>query len=130
MKKLIFASMLGALMFGAGVFAATHQAARHEKGTIVGEVVDIANYAMFGRMGIEHAESGTYRADHGFPIGILEDETGVVWVAVYRLPVPAAGLQTANTVLKPYVGRKVVAQGRLYRARGINLIRVALVSEY
>lgn len=99
-------------------------------GTIIGVVIDIADYAMFGRLGEEHADSGKYRAEHGFPIGILEEETGTVWIAVYRLPVPAAGLQTANSTLAPLMGQQIVAQGLLYRAPGVSLIRVALAREY
>lgn len=101
-----------------------------EDGMIVGEVIDITSYAMFDRTGVENADAGKYRVGHGFPVGILEDETGIVWIAVYRIPVPAAGLQTANGVLLPFVGQKVVAQGLKYRAKGVNVIRLSLVSEY
>jgi hypothetical protein len=104
------------------------KAPKGENGTIVGQVIDIADYAMFGRLGEAHAASGAYRAEHGFPVAIL-GEDGTVWIAVYRLPVPAAGLQTANDLLGPLMGKQVVVQGLLYRAPGISLIRVALARE-
>ena len=104
--------------------------AKPEEGMVVGEVIDIGNYAMKGLRGEENAAAGRYRSDLGFPIGILEDETGRVYVALYRLPVPAAGVQTGNTVLSPYMGKKVVAQGTKYHAGGVNVLRISLVTEY
>ena len=99
-----------------------------EEGTIVGEVIDIGGYAMKGLRGREGAEAGRYRAGLGFPIGILEDETERVYIALYRLPVPAAGLQTANTVLAPFMGEKVVAHGAKYHAKGLDVIRISAVA--
>ncbi len=101
-----------------------------EIGMVVGEVIDIGNYAMKGLRGEENAAAGRYRSDLGFPIGILEDETGRVYIALYRLPVPAAGVQTGNTVLSPYMGKRVVAQGTKYHAEGVNVLRISLVTEY
>lgn len=132
MKSRWFATSLAAIIVvGAiGYYSAAAKAKTEPvNGTIVGEVIDISDYAMYGRRGSEHAQSGSYRAEKGFPVAILEEETGEVWVAVYRLPVPAAGLQTANSVLGPLMGKQVVAQGLLYRAPGVNLIRIALVRE-
>lgn len=129
-KKILLASVVTAIGFTAVVFAATLTASQPEKGMIIGEVIDITSYAMHGRLGLEHREAGLYRAEHGFPIGLIEEETGTVWNAVYRLPVPAAGLQTANKIMAPFMGQKVVVQGSLYRAKGVNLVRVSLVSEY
>ncbi len=101
-----------------------------EDGLVVGEVIDIGNYAMKGLRGEENAAAGRYRSDLGFPIGILEDETGRVYIALYRLPVPAAGVQTGNTILSPYMGKKVAAQGTKYHADGVNVLRISLVTEY
>ena len=132
MRKRSFIS-LGSIVIALTAFAFVSTSVdrpKPESATIIGEVIDIADYAMHGRHGEEHIASRKYRADHGFPIGILEEETGTVWVAVYRLPVPAAGLQTANATLGPLMGKKVVAQGLLYRAQGTNVIRLALAREY
>lgn len=129
-KKILLASVVTAIAFTAVLYAATLTASQAEKGMIIGEVIDITGYAMFGRLGEENREAGLYRAEHGFPIGVLEEETGTVWNAVYRLPVPAAGLQTANKILSPFMGQKVVVQGSLFRAKGVSLVRVSLVSEY
>lgn len=127
---------LGILIAGAAiavtamVYAADTGTPKGEEGTIVGHVIDVTDYAMFGRLGPEHTASGTHRSEHGFPIAVLEEETGTVWIAVYRLPVPAAGIQTANHILGPFMGKTVAVQGLLFRAKGINVIRVAVVHEY
>lgn len=130
MKKVHIFVAATLVLFVAWTFASPAGAPQGEEGLLIGEVIDITGYAKFGRLGEEHIEAGQYRAGHGFPIGILEDETEDVWIAVYRLPVPAAGLQTANSVLKPYMGQTVVAQGTKYRVKGANLIQISLVSEY
>lgn len=130
MKKFTLALVVAAMVFGGTAYVAVGGTPKAEDGMIVGVVIDIVDYGMHGRIGEEHVESGTYRAEHGFPIGILEDETGKVYVAVYRLPVPAAGLQTANKVLVPFMGKKIVAQGLIYRAQGVNVVRLALAKEY
>ena len=130
MKKMhVFVAAI-LVLFVAWAFTAPAGTPKPEKGMLIGEVIDIAGYGMFGRLGKEHMEAGKYRASHGFPVGILEEETGDLWIAVYRLPVPAAGMQTANGVLTPHMGTTVVAQGVKYRRKGLNLIRLSLVSEY
>ena len=101
-----------------------------KEAVIIGEVIDIANYGMLGRRGAEHREGGLYRAKHGFPIGILEEETGKIYIAVYRVPVPAAGLTTANGVLSPFMGQTVVVGGFTYSTPGLDVIQVSIVSEY
>lgn len=131
MKNVILGIILASLIFGGMSYvSAGGKNAAPQKGVIVGEVIDISTYAMQGGRGATQAESGLFRCELGFPVGILEEETGVVWVAVYRNPVPAAGLQTANLILAPLLGKKAVIQGWLYRAQGVNLIRVGVVSEY
>jgi hypothetical protein len=131
MKKVwLVAPVALLLVAGAIAFVSAKGAPKAQNSTIVGTVIDITGYAMHGRLGEEHVESGKYRAEHGFPVGILEEDTGTVWIAVYRLPVPAAGLQTGNDVLAPLMGQMIVAQVLLYRAPGVNVIRLALAREY
>lgn len=133
MKKMTIAVVVAVVVFSGMAYVSadkTQVKPEIEEGMLVGEVIDIAGYGMFGRLGKENTEAGQYHASHGFPVGILEEETGDIWIALYRLPVPAAGMQTANGVLTPHMGTKVVAQGVKYRMKGLNLIRLSLVSEY
>ena len=126
-----FVAVAAIAVCGATVMAlVVDRAPEAEKGTIVGEVIDIGNYAMKGEHGEVHAAAGLHRLGQGFPVGILEEGTDRVYVAIYRQPVPAAALQTANAALTPYMGKKVVIQGLKYHAVGINLVNIGIVSEY
>ena len=129
MKKLIVAVSVVVSVFVVVAYVSAGTP-RKERAVIVGEVIDIANFGMLGRLGEENREAGLYRAKHGFPIGILEEETGKIYIAVYRVPVPAAGLTTANTVLSPFMGQKVVVSGFKYSMPGLNVFQVSIVSEY
>jgi len=75
-------------------------------------------------------EAHRARIEEGFPVGIIEEETGEVWIAVFRDPAPASHLDTANEHLLPYAGKKTVVQGLKYRADGVNVVRVGVASEY
>lgn len=133
MRKWITAILVVATVVGVSVYVSGVSAEgtiQPEKGIIVGTVVDVANYGMHGRIGEEFAAEGVFRAEHNFPVAIVEEDTGKVYIALYRLPVPAAGLQTANGKLAPFMGKKVAVQGFKYHAPGLNVIRISIVSEY
>jgi hypothetical protein len=115
---------------GATAYVSAQDAPKGEKGIIVGEVISVVDYAMYGRHGEEHAASGQNQAENGMPLAILEDETNEVWLACYRNPAPASALESANEVLKEYVGKKVTIQGLKYKADGVNLVRIAVATEY
>ena len=79
MKKEIIAVVVAAVVFGGMAYvsaAKTEIKPKQEKGILIGEVIDIAGYGMFGRLGKENIEAGKYRASHGFPVGILEEVDG------------------------------------------------------
>jgi hypothetical protein len=101
-----------------------------EKKMIVGEAVSLATYAMEGKLGAEMAEAMKYEAEKGFPVGIVEDETGAVYIAVYRDNAPASHLEAANKHMVDLVGKKVSAQGLVYSMPNLNVIRISLISEY
>lgn len=101
-----------------------------KKGFIVGEVVSLAHYAMEGTHGEEAADAMKYEIEKGFPIGIIEEETGDVWIAVYRDNAPASVLEAANKHLIDLVGMKATVQGLMYDAGNVKVIRVSLASEY
>lgn len=105
-------------------------APKPQKGFIVGEVISIAHYAMEGTHGEEAADAMKYEIDKGFPVGIVEEETGTVWIAVYRDNAPASVLEAANKHLTELVGKKATVQGLMYDAGNVKVIRVSLASEY
>ena len=100
------------------------------KGFIVGEVISIPHYAMEGTHGEEAADAMKYEVEKGFPVGVVDEETGEVWVAVYRDNAPASVLEAANKHLIDLVGKKATVQGLMYDAGNVKVIRVSLASEY
>jgi hypothetical protein len=124
-KKAVFYITVGCVLT---LGAVQLSAVPASKATIMGEVIDIASYAMKDSLGEENAEAGRFRAEGGFPIGILTEE-GDVYVAIYRKPAPASVLETANAVLGELMGKQVVARGRTFDAAGVKVIEVSIASE-
>lgn len=129
MKKWLV--IVGVTVSVLAAFAMSHaeDGATPVKGVLVGNVIEISTFAMKGT-GEDAIEGAKHRAETGFPVGILEDETGTLWVATYRHTAPASHLETANKILAPYVGMKVAAQGLKYSLDGVNVVRLSVVSEY
>jgi hypothetical protein len=109
--------------------SADAQAKKGEKGFIVGTVIDLATYGMKGQIE-EVAEAHKNRVEHGFPVGILEEETGEIWICVFRNSAPASHLELGNKKLAEFAAMKVVCQGLKYQSKNINVIRFSTVSEY
>jgi len=109
--------------------AAEAQAKKGQKGFIVGTVIDLATYGMKGQIE-EVAAAHKTRIEQGFPVGILEDETGEIWVCVFRNSAPASHLETGNHKLEEFAAKKVVCQGLKYESKNLNVIRFSTVSEY
>ena len=99
-KKSILALGVIAMVFSAVTYVSAQ--AKGEKGVLVGTVIEITSYAMKG-LGEETIEGHKNRAEHGFPVGLLEDETGVVWICTFRSSAPASHLETANERLIEYI---------------------------
>ncbi len=129
MNKWLIVGGMAVTVFAAMAYGFAQETPKPEKGVLVGDAIEITTYAMKGH-GEEHVAGAKSRAEHGFPVGILEEETGEIWVLAYRNTAPASHLETANKVMAPYIGQKVVVQGLKYRAKGVNVIRVSVVSEY
>lgn len=129
MNKWLILAGVTVTFFAAMAYGFALDASEPEKGVLVGDAIEITTYAMKGHAE-EHFAGGKQRAEHGFPVGILEDETGEIWICAYRNTAPASHLETANKVMAPFIGQKVVVQGLKYRAKGVNVIRVSVISEY
>ena len=125
MKKALSYLLLGCLLTLAAVNLGAVPGSRE---TVMGEVIDIAGYAMRDSRGEESAEAGRFRAEGGFPIGILT-ESGEVYVAVYKNPAPASSLANANKILGELMGKQIVARGTTYEAQGIRVIQISVASE-
>ena len=130
MNRWIAGLTAGLLMAGGSLYLYAQQAPKAESKLIIGEVIDIVTYAMKGVRGEEMEAAGRYRADHDFPIAIIEEGTDDVYIAIYKDPAPASEIAMANKILKEWMGKKVTAQGRVYRVKGVNLIEVRVAFEY
>ena len=129
MKKHVGVVVLAAVVAASAAILSVQAASKPEKGIIVGDVIELSTYAMKGHT--EESKSAyRLRAEHGFPVGIIDEDTGEVWVCVYRDPAPAAHLKLANNYMVDLMGKKAVVQGLKYKAKGVNLIRISVISEY
>lgn len=103
-----------------------------QRGIIIGQVIELSTYAMYA--GHENSEryagASRRRAEQGFPVGIIEESTGDVYIALHKKTAPASPLGPANTKLAPYMGKRIVAAGLRYRNEGVNLFRISVMSEY
>lgn len=127
MKRLYVAGA-AAVVAILGAAALVNAQAKPEKGVLVGTVIEIGTYAMQG-VGDEHTAAHKARIEEGFPVGVL-DEEGNVWVCVFRDNAPASHLEPANRHMAEYAGKKCAIQGLKYQAKGVNVIRVSVLSEY
>lgn len=133
MKKWAAWTVVGAILLSVSGIAYVSSAMgveKPEKGILIGQAIEFSTYAMQDREGEGYVAALTNRAELGFPVGILEEGTGDIWIVVYRNPAPASGMQTGNEILAPLMGKKIVVQGLKYRAPGVNLIRISIASEY
>ena len=127
---LVTLGVLGTIFVFGGAAYVNAQAAKPEKGVIVGLAVEISTYVMKGPEADGFSETCTSRSEQDFPVAIIEEETGDVYFCIYRDPAPASHTVKANKILTEYMGQKVVVQGLKYKRNGINLIRVSVISEY
>lgn len=122
------ACAVAALTAGVWVYAQDN-APKGDKGIIVGNIVELGTFAMQGNTP-ELAAAHKARIGEGFPVGIVEEGTGDIWVCVYRNNAPASHLELANKYVADFVGKKVTVQGLKYKAKGVNVIRMSVISEY
>lgn len=126
--KRFYAVVAAAMVATLGTTAIVYGQAKGEKGVLVGTVIEIGTYAMQG-VGDEHTAAHKARIEEGFPVGVL-DEEGNVWVCVFRDNAPASHLEPANRHMAQYAGMMCAIQGLKYQAKGANVIRVSVLSEY
>ena len=124
-KALVFTGAVAVLLVSM-TFVVSGESAQPEKGILIGTAIELSTYAMQGNK----AESMVFRAENGFPVGLIEEETGELFICVFRNPAPASSMETANKRMTPLMGKKVVLQGLVYRSDSFNLIRIGTLSEY
>ena len=129
MKKSTFAFAVLSVALAAFALVSANAGEKPKMSTIVGQAVELSSYAMLGG-GEEHSAAMQNRCEQGFPVGIVEEETGDLYICIYRHPAPASPMETANEKLLPLMGRQVAAQGLVYKSGSVNVMRVNVISEY
>ncbi|MDX1384780.1 MAG: hypothetical protein R3190_14100 [Thermoanaerobaculia bacterium] len=91
---------------------------------VSGEVVSLAAYLIRDLHGEDGRDAGVFQVEKlGLPLAIVEDDTGDVYVAVWKGP------RSAQDRLLPLMGVKVNAQGPVYERGGVRLIEIQVVAE-
>ncbi|MFP6582958.1 MAG: hypothetical protein VCD00_10455 [Candidatus Hydrogenedentota bacterium] len=126
--KLLIMTLVIGVALSLGVMQA-NAGSQGEKGIVIGDAIELSTVGMKG-LSADVIDEMKSRAGQGFPVGIIEEETGVLWICTYRSSAPASGIQPANEALAEYIGTKVVVQGLKYQNSGVNVIRFSNVSEY
>jgi hypothetical protein len=94
---------------------------------VVGEVVDIQCYvsgATGPGKGPEHKDCAISCAKGGIPLGILEDDTNILYVAGQS----KSAMKGANEMLLPFVAEKVKVTGRVHEKGGVKLLLINKIS--
>ena len=129
MKAKILASVLAvALVLSVGI-TQVNAGGSGEKGIVVGTAVELSTYAMKG-LGDGAIEEMQARSDQGFPVGIIEEGSGDLWVCVYRSSAPASGLEPGNAQMRELLGQQIVVQGMKFKSSGVNVMRFSNIAEY
>lgn len=128
MKKTLLVIAL-VVTLGAVAYVSAEAVNTPDKGIVVGTAIEISTYATQG-VSEKDVAAMVSRCEQGFPVGILDEASGEVWVVIFRNNAPASALETGNKHLQQYMGKKVSAQGLKYKAKGVNVMRVAVISEY
>lgn len=105
---------------------ANHEMMQHAEPTgpkvVTGEVIDITCFVRMASSGPKHAKCAVYCAGLGMPIGILEDNTGTIYLV---LPEGHASPQEA---VKGHIGSRVTAKLKVYENGGLRSAEVLEIS--
>lgn len=117
MKKVIILIIAVMLLSAGYVFA-------QEMKTIKGEVIDVSCYVAAGAKGESHKECALACLRAGEPGGILEENTGKVYLVVTE-----DHTTNPTTKLLPYVAQMVEAKGSVNERAGISTIDIKEIKE-
>lgn len=103
-----------------------------QRAVIIGEVIELSTFATYRDEDDweDYVASARHRAEKGFPVAILEEDTGDVYIAYHKPTAPASPVEPAHEKLAPYMGMRIVAAGLKYRKDAVNIFRITVMSEY
>ena len=129
----LFRIVIGVAAAGMMVVAATAQShAGHDHHAeasdddivkmVTGEVIDITCYVRHDSKGPEHVKCALNCAELGMPLGILEDDTDVIYLII------PAGLGAPKEGVDGFIGQHVTAKLMLFRSGGLNSAEVMSIA--
>ena len=105
------------------LFLGINSAFSQEVKTIKGEVIDASCYVIEGARGQEHKDCAIACINAGEPAGILDEQTGKIYIVVTDdHSGPAAKIL-------PYVAKTVEAKGKVYERGGVSAIVIEDIQE-
>lgn len=123
-RKLVSLSLFLLVAASAALLGAADPPQQGAVRLVSGEVISVAAYLTKGLHGEENREAGIFQVEtRGLPVGILDEESGEIYVAMLK------GSQSAATKLAPLMGKVVNAQGPVYSHGGLHLIEIQIVAE-
>ena len=129
MKKALMVMCAVALAIGTYAGVNAQSEVEGEKGMIVGTIVELTTYAMTDDFAA-NVDAAKARAEEGFPVAIIEEETNAVWILAYRNAAPASHLEVPNDRVMELMGQMAVVQGLKYTKNDVNVIRFSVIAEY
>lgn len=124
------AALFAILAAGSVYVQAQGETAKGKDMMITGEAVDLYCYIAKDMTGAAVKGCGDRTAKKNLPVGIVEQGTGQVYIAVFRYKRPAVNWpESANAELVPLLGSKVNARGTVYEKNGAKLIEINTISE-
>jgi hypothetical protein len=131
--KCLFRIVIGVAAAGMMVVAATAQShAGHDHHAeasdddivkmVTGEVIDITCYVRHDSKGPEHVKCALNCAELGMPLGILEDDTDVIYLII------PAGHGAPKEGVDGFIGQHVTAKLMLFRSGGLNSAEVMSIA--
>lgn len=108
-----------------GVALVSAQEKKGSPASIKGEVIDIYCYVDHGDSGKgpDHKECAKKCIEGGLPVGILEDGTNKVYLAV------GTDHESAKDLLLPHVAQKVEVTGKTLEGKGITVFEISSVKK-
>ena len=124
MKKIL--SLLGIMLM---IYGTMNAQGKGKVVNVTGEVIETQCYitGLTGPgKGIAHKECAIKSAKNGIPLAILEDKTGVVYLAGQTKKAQTG----VNELLLPLVAEKVDVTGRLYEKGGMKFLLISKVEKH
>lgn len=91
--------------------------------TIKGEVIELSCYVNMGAKGESHRQCAIECANNGHPLGLLEDQTGRIFIILTAID------KNTKDLLLPYIAEHVTIDGSLVEKGGMNFLNMQSIEK-